>query len=259
MQNLSTITPVIITYNESPNIGRTLDQLTWAKEIIIIDSYSTDDTLEIIARFPNAKVIQNTFVSHTAQWNVGLSHVTSEWVLSLDADYFLTPNCLKEITELDFSLPLSGYFIPFKYCVFGKPIRGSIYPPKCALFKKEHSYFYEDGHTQVIKVQGESGQLKNHIFHDDRKSLDRWIDFQKNKLKMEISKLTTEPDSALSLPDRIRKKKVIAPFLVFFYCLIVKGGILDGWRGWFYASQRLYAELVLSLYLIDARENISNK
>ncbi len=57
-----------------------------------------------------------------------------------------------------------------------------------------------------------------------------------------------------SLSDRIRKQKILAPLIVFFYCLILKGGILDGWHGWYYASQRVLAEVLLSIHLIEAEK-----
>ena len=73
--NLGTITPLILTYNEASNINRTLQRLTWAKEIIIIDSYSTDETLDIIAAYPQARVIQHPFESFADQCNFGLLQI----------------------------------------------------------------------------------------------------------------------------------------------------------------------------------------
>ncbi|WP_309738664.1 glycosyltransferase, partial [Chamaesiphon sp. OTE_20_metabat_361] len=84
------ITPLILTYNEVPNIQRTLQKLDWATEIIVIDSYSEDRTLEILKSYPKIKIFQRKFDTHAQQWNYGLEQVKSEWVLSLDADYVLT-------------------------------------------------------------------------------------------------------------------------------------------------------------------------
>ena len=80
--------PPNLTYNESPNIGRILQRLTWAKRIVVIDSYSTDETLEILKSFPQVDVYQRKFDTFANQDNHGLDQITSEWVLSLDADYF---------------------------------------------------------------------------------------------------------------------------------------------------------------------------
>jgi hypothetical protein len=70
---------------------------------------------------------------------------------------------------------------------------------------------------------------------------------------IEAKKLLETPDRELSWGDRIRKQKIIAPFIILIYCLIIKGGILDGWQGWYYAFQRTLAELLLSIHLIETK------
>ncbi|MGK7937169.1 MAG: glycosyltransferase, partial [Xenococcaceae cyanobacterium] len=127
---LEQITPLLLTYNEAPNIERTLQKLTWAKTIIVIDSYSTDNTLEILSTYPQIEILQREFDSHTNQWNYGLEQIKTEWLLSLDADYVLTDELIAEISNLSPESASDGYFAPFKYCVFGKPLRGSILPPR---------------------------------------------------------------------------------------------------------------------------------
>jgi hypothetical protein len=70
-------------------------------------------------------------------------------------------------------------------------------------------------------------------------------------MQIESKKILFAPNSELGLGDRIRKAKYIAPFIILVYCLILKGGILDGWRGWYYAFQRILAEILLSIYIIE--------
>src|SRR5437764_327934 len=86
------------TYNEAPNIGRTLGRLHWAKRIVVVDSMSTDETCQIAKKQAGVAVLQRPFDNHASQWNYGLAQVTTEWVLSLDADYQRTDSCpnLKE-------------------------------------------------------------------------------------------------------------------------------------------------------------------
>jgi glycosyltransferase involved in cell wall biosynthesis len=249
--NFDTITPLILTYNEAPNIDRSLRQLTWAKEIIVIDSYSEDSTLEILKSYPQIKIFQRKFDTHTNQWNYGLEQIESEWVLSLDADYVLADSPIetfKLLTDSD----INGYFIPFKYCVFGKPLRGTILPPRLALFKKASATYIDDGHTQLLKLEGRSSQLNYYIHHDDRKPLSRWLWAQDRYMVIEAKKLLETPDRELSLGDRLRKRKVFAPFIILIYCLILKGGIFDGWQGWYYGFQRTLAELLLAIHIIES-------
>ena len=99
---LDRITPLILTFNGVPNIARTLEQLRWARDIVVIDSFSDDETLEIVSRYPQARVLQRKFDSFAAQCNFGLREtgIESEWVLSLDADYVLTPELIEELASL---------------------------------------------------------------------------------------------------------------------------------------------------------------
>ncbi len=248
---LSEITPLILTYNEAPNLDRTLQKLTWATQIIIIDSFSTDSTLEIAATYPQSKLYQRSFDTHAQQWNYGLEQVHTPWVLSLDADYVLSDSFMTELEHLAPEGQTSGYFAHFQYCVFSKSLRGTILPPRLVLFRKDKGKYIDDGHTQLLQLQGQPHTLKSCIYHDDRKSLSRWLWAQDRYLILEAQKLSQTPFQELSLGDKLRKLKLPAPFIVFFYCLILKGGILDGWRGWYYACQRLLAELLLVLRLLE--------
>lgn len=246
------VTPLILTYNEAANIGRSLEQLIWAKRIVVVDSGSTDETLEILGAYPQVEVFQRSFDTHAKQWNYGLDKIESEWVLSLDADYVLSPELIDEIRSLSAESTIDGFFIRFKYCVFGKPLRGTLLPPRQALFRREKGYYFDDGHTQQLEVKGKSGCLKEWIYHDDRKPLSRWLWAQDRYMVLEVKKLLSTPSHELSLGDRIRKTKILAPFVILIYCLILKGGILDGWAGWYYTFQRVLAEILLSIHLIAA-------
>jgi glycosyltransferase involved in cell wall biosynthesis len=248
---LERITPLILTYNEAPNIDRTLQQLAWATEIVVIDSYSSDETLEILKAYPQIKLFQRKFDTHTNQWNYGLEQIKSQWVLSLDSDYVMTDRLIETFRSLVDS-DINGYFIPFKYCVFGKPLKGTILPPRLALFRTDSATYIDDGHTQLLELKGRSSQLDAYINHDDRKPLSRWLWAQDRYMVIEAKKLLETADRDLSWGDRIRKRKVLAPFIILIYCLIIKGGIFDGWQGWYYAFQRTLAELLLSIHIIEA-------
>ncbi|WP_424099130.1 glycosyltransferase family 2 protein [Moorena producens] len=257
---LEKVTPLILTYNEAPNIQRTLQQLTWAKTIVVIDSYSTDETLKIIKLYPQVQVFQRKFDSFAAQCNYGLVKIESEWVLSLDADYVLTDELISEIKILETEADVNSYSVRFKYCVFGKPLHGTLLPPRKILYKREKATYQDDGHAHRVIVDGKSATLSSYIHHDDRKPLSRWLWAQERYTIIEVKKLTEIPDNEIRLRDIIRKKKIIAPFIIMFYCLILKGGIFDGWHGWYYAFQRIIAEILLSIWLIEfEQKQLTNK
>ncbi len=255
---LEKITPLILTYNEAPNINRTLEHLTWANKIVVIDSYSDDGTLEILQNYPQVEVFYRKFDSFANQCNYGLSKIETPWVLSLDADYMLTEELIAEIKAIE-NPDVDSYIVPFKYCIFGKALRGALLPPRKVLYKKEKSLYQDDGHAHRVIVRGNCKMLFGYIHHDDRKPVSRWFSSEMKYAKLETQKLLGTPVYQLSFVERVRRTKILAPFLILIYCLIFKGGIFDGWRGWYYALQRTLSELLLAINLIYAESANNHK
>lgn len=250
---LEQITSVLLTYNEAANIGRTLEQLTWARDIVVVDSFSTDETLEIVSRFPQARIFQREFDTHMNQWTFALTetNIESDWVLALDADYVLTPELVEELKALRPPSSTDGYRTRFLYCINGKRLRGSAYPPVTTLYRRANATYVQDGHTQRIHVGGEVRDLQSPILHDDRKPLAHWMKAQSRYMKLEAEKLLLCDVGQLGWADRLRKARLLAPFVMFFYCLFVKAIVLNGRVGLYYAFQRMFSEVLLSLYLIE--------
>lgn len=252
---LDQITPLILTYNEAPNIGRTLEQLTWARDIVVVDSFSTDDTVEIASSSSQVRVFQRAFDSHRNQWEFGLREtgIQTPWVLALDADYVVTNEALAELETLTPNDATAGYRARFVYCIHGKKLHSGLYPPVTLLYRRDAAAYVQDGHTQRVVVDGHVEDLRAALLHDDRKPLRHWLNSQARYAELEAAKLMTTSREDLNLKDRIRRWLVVAPAATLCYCLIVRGGVFDGWRGFYYAFQRSLAELMLSLYLLDSR------
>ncbi len=248
---LSSVTPLVLTWNEEPNLRRCLEGLRWAREVVVLDSGSNDATLAICAEYPNVRVAVRPFDNHTDQWNHGVGLVTTGWVLSLDADYVVNEAFVREIEGLDSNPDLAAYHAPFRFLIHGRPLRGSLYPPRAVLFDRSRCRYIADGHTQLLEIDGRSGSLQNRIDHDDRKPLSRWVQSQWKYAVLEADKL--DQGGGGGWPDRLRRMIWPAAPAAFLYTLFVKGAILDGWPGWFYALQRTYAELLLSLILLEKR------
>lgn len=246
-------TPLIITLNEAPNIRRILERLSWAKSVIVLDSYSTDETESIARSFKNVIFVQRKFDTHSAQWNYGLELVQTDWVLSLDSDYVLTDELVSELTQLREEPSTSAYMARFRYCVMGRPLRGTLYPPRAVLFRKSRCRYFQDGHTQQLAIDGARDSFRGFILHDDRKSLARWLESQRRYAALEANKLMDGGNAKRSLSDRIRLWIWPTVPATLMYALIVKRCLFDGWPGWFYALQRTYAEVLLSLELLDRR------
>ena len=247
------ITPVILTFNEAPNIGRTLKHLSWAKDVVVVDSFSTDETIEIVSRFSNVRVFQRRFDTHANQWNFGIQRtaIGTDWVLALDADYIVSENLLRELQSLTPDSEAAGYRASFKYCIEGRPLRATAYTPVTVLFRHKRAQYVQDGHTQRVAVDGKIAALTSVILHDDRKSLSRWVASQDRYMRLEAEKLLSADWSSLGWIAKIRKLRVIAPFAMLFYCLVLQGLVLDGRAGLYYSFQRAFAELLLSLHLLQ--------
>ncbi len=252
---LDLITPLIVTYNEQPNIERNLRQLSWAHDIVLVDSFSTDGTVEIARQFPQVRVFQRAFDTHRQQWSFGLNEteIKTPWILALDADYIATDQFVKEIQSLAPQAAAGGYMASFSYCVDGKSLRCGIYPPVIVLYRREGAQYEQDGHTQKLNIKGEVRLLNTSLLHDDRKPVTRWLNSQAQYAELEARKLRTSKTTQLSFSDRLRGWYVVAPPAMLCYCLFVRGGIFDGWAGLQYALERTVAELMLSLHLIRNR------
>jgi glycosyltransferase involved in cell wall biosynthesis len=247
------VTPLIITYNEAPNIARVLAKLTWAQRILVIDSGSTDNTLRILASFPQVKVVTRPFDTFAAQCNFGLHHIETPWVLSLDADYVLSDPLVEELLNLRPSDDTAGYSAPFVYVVHGRPLRGTLYPPRTVLYKTALANYQDEGHGHRVVVRGEIKRVLAPILHDDRKSLSRWFESQRRYACKEADHLLSASRAELKAADRLRLMLWPAPIAVLLSTLFAKGCLFDGWRGWHYACQRLLAETMLALELLERR------
>jgi glycosyltransferase involved in cell wall biosynthesis len=245
-------TAMVITYNEGPNLRRCLDRLRWAPRVLLIDSGSTDETLDIARQHPQVDIVERPFDDFATQCNFGLARIETRWVLSLDADYQLSEDLVAEISALRED-DVAGYSAAFIYRMYGRPLRGSLYPPRVVLYRKDGAIYRNEGHAHRVGIAGRVATLHGRIFLDDRKPHARWLASQQNYARREADYLLAAPRAGLGWADRIRLLGWPAPILVFFYTLIVKRCALDGWAGWLYVLQRTFAEIALALEIVDRR------
>jgi glycosyltransferase involved in cell wall biosynthesis len=249
---LDSVTPILLTFNEERNIGRTLSRLSWANDVVVVDSGSSDDTVDILNSCDNVRMYSRKFDDHSSQWQFALEQtgIETEWVLALDADYLLSPDLVDELKNLVPVNGVNGYSVSFGYCIDGKPVRGSLYPPVCVLYRRESADYIQQGHTQRIRVDGKTSDLKSLIYHDDRKPFSFWFQSQVKYAGLEKQLIRSTCWQELSLSNRLRKLIVVTPILVPVYILIIKGAVLSGIPGFKYAGQRLIAEALLSYQLL---------
>jgi glycosyltransferase involved in cell wall biosynthesis len=247
---LEHITPVLLTFNEGVNIGRTLSHLTWAKDIVVVDSGSTDETVAILATFPQARIFNRTFDTHGNQWRYAVQEtaITTSWILRLDADYQVTEPLIEELERLDPNANVNAYVIAFDYAIFAHKLMSSFYPPNTILLRRGHFSVWDKGHTEAWSVAGPLGMLTGRIIHDDWKATEQWLSAQGRYMRRELEMLRS---GQAGLSGWFRRTPPLMPIIAFFYCLFGKGLILNGRAGIFYALQRLIAEAILSLMVLE--------
>jgi len=220
----------IITLNEEENLPNCLDSIhDIADEIIVVDSESTDKTVEIARKY-GANVYIRKFDNYANQKNYAAEKATGEWILSLDADEVIEPELVKEIGKRikDNGKQTVAYSIPRKNIILGKLIKYSRWQPELDrhiwLWEKEKGKWVGDVHEEVI-VKGEVGSLQHAKIHYQYEKV--W-DF------MIMMNRYSEFDAVKRVRDGIKfsyPRLFIDPIYNFLVRYFYRLGFLDGWRG----------------------------
>jgi glycosyltransferase involved in cell wall biosynthesis len=228
-----TLSVVLITQNEETNLPRTLESVSplvrdGQGEIVVVDSGSTDRTLEI-AKSYGAKVFTEPWKGFAAQKNSAIDKASCDWVLQLDADEALEPALAQEIrSTLKSDSTSCGFFIPRKNFFLGRWIKhGGFYPdPKLRLIRRGAGRFEEYGAHPTIKVNGPTSQLKHAMIHNAYPTLRGYIDHMNSYSSMGAEVAVEKGHCGFSLADI-----VVRPWLTFVYNYFVRLGFLDGREG----------------------------
>lgn len=197
-------------------------------EIIVVDSGSTDRTLEIARSF-NAKVFIEPWKGFAAQKNSAMEKASGDWVLQLDADEALGTGLATEIeSAMDSPGSLVGYWIPRKNFFLGRWIKhGGFYPdPKLRLIRRGAGKFKEYGAHPTIKVNGPTGRLKHALIHDAYPTLRGYIDHMNSYSSSGAEVAIAKGKRGFSFLDI-----VVRPKLTFIYNYFFRLGFLDGHEG----------------------------
>lgn len=227
------ISIALITLNEEENLPRTLESLKplvrdGQGEIIVVDSGSTDRTLEIARRF-GAKIFMEPWKGFAAQKNSAMEKASGDWVLQLDADEALEEELAEEVNgELEKSGGLAGYWIPRKNFFLGRWIKhGGFYPdPKLRLVRRGAGKFEEYGAHPTIKVSGPTGRFKHALIHNAYPTLRGYIEHMNR-----YSSSGAEVAVASGARGFNVLNIVVRPKLTFLYNYIFRLGFLDGREG----------------------------
>jgi glycosyltransferase involved in cell wall biosynthesis len=241
------ITPVILTYNEEPNIGPTLASLTWASRVVVVDSGSSDRTREIVRSFANVAWHVREFDSHAAQWSYAIqgTSIDTRYILALDADMRPGPGFAEELARFTEQTGQAA-IVPFEYRVHGRPLFGSIYPPQVRVFTKEDVRIEQRGHTQVFRSTAPLYRFRCKLIHEDHKPFSRWLQNQLQYAFLEAERIRNAPTT--SFPDGLRRSG-ISPAIWGGYAYLRAGGPFKGRASRAYAQERMVFEALLARLL----------
>lgn len=245
------ITPLVITYNEEQNIGRTLATLHWANRVVVLDSGSTDATARIARTFANVDWRSRAFDSFKGQYEYGIhsTDIDTEYILALDADMSMSPEAIEEIERRFLTQRFDGGIFSFCYCIMGHPLSGSLYPAQTRLFRRNSVSVIQVGHGHSFEVAGSLYRFGAPLLHDDRKPIERWLSSQISYSAQEAERLST--GTAKRWHDWPRRRGIM-PLLVFLLAYLKAGGPLKGASSLRYAYECTLYESLLAIRLLSA-------
>ncbi|MEI9979736.1 MAG: glycosyltransferase family 2 protein [Edaphobacter sp.] len=236
----STLSVAIITLNEADNLPRTLASVQFADEIVIVDSGSTDATVEIATR-AGAKVFTEAWKGFALQKNSAIDRCTSSWVLSLDADEELTAELQEEIRQMLESdaqtMPqVDGYRLRLRHVFLGRWMRyGGYYPDlKLRLFRRVTSsgpaHFTDRPVHESVQIAGRVETMRNDFLHHGYPELDLYLEHM-NRYSSLGARLLAEKGRTSRSWMAFVWNTALVPLLTFVWNYIFRLGFLDGREG----------------------------
>jgi glycosyltransferase involved in cell wall biosynthesis len=270
------LTVIILTYNEEPNLPQALRSVCgWAQQLIVLDSFSTDRTVEIAREF-GAEVYQHRFEDYARQRNHALTlPIRSEWILFLDADEWVPPELQREIAEvIDRNPPADGFYIKRRFIWMGRWIRRGYYPSWILRLARRGRVRCEERQVnEHLIVDGAAGYLEHDFIHEDRKDLADWIAKHVRYARREADELikrelrvTQEEIDARLFGTQAQRKRwlrqhvweklppFVRPWLFFLYRYVLRGGFLDGRAAFVYHFlHALWFMTLIDAFWLDQR------
>lgn len=267
---MADLTTIILTYNEEKNVANAINSIKHiSKRIVVVDSYSTDKTVEI-AESLGAEVYQHKWVNYAKQFQYAINNtgIDTMWILRLDADEIISQKAATEIETIcsaNAKTNVNGIIVRFEVNFLGKSLKhGGIYPfKKLLIFKRNMGYIENRSMDEhIILTEGKSVELKNDSFHKDYKDLSYWIDKHNKYSTREVEDyFSANNGDTNKLNKSARFKRYIKynvyyklpigtrAHIYFIYRYYFKLGFLDGKEGKIFTFLQAY----WYRFLVDAK------
>lgn len=223
---------IIIAKNEERNLRRCLESVKWATQIVVLDSGSIDNTVNI-AKAYTREVYSTDWQGYGVQKERALSYATEDWVLNLDADEAVGDELKSELLEAIQSDRAEAYRVPIQMNFYGKPLRYSSSPSRhIRLFRREGAHYSSDiVHEKIVlPSKFRVSQLKNAIQHQSFRDIAHAL-YKVNRYSSYSAKIRVEKNKSASLI-----KTILGTTWMFLRCYVLQRGFLDGKEGFVFAT-----------------------
>jgi glycosyltransferase involved in cell wall biosynthesis len=253
MELRNKITVIVPCYNEEATIESCLKSVSWADEILVVDSFSSDRTLDIAKRYTSF-ILQHEYINSAAQKNWAIPKATHDWILIIDADERVTPELRNEIVAiLSKDMHKDAYWIYRNNYILDKKVNNTGWGKDSVLrlIKKSKARYEEKSVHAEVQLKN-TDVLKGRLEHRTVLSITQWV----NKINRY---------SSWKAEDKFQKRLnfpiihlLFRPFWRFVKDFIFRKGILDGWRGFLIASLSAFSELIMIAKVIFLQHNKRN-
>jgi len=268
------VSVMIFTLNEQIHLPSCLDALTWCDDVIVVDSFSTDNT-QSICEARGARFFQNKFGGFGQQRNWALDNTAPKhpWILILDADERVTPELVLEMEDISRRDPqdIGAFQLRRRFYMWGRWMRySSLYPTWVVRFIRFGKVRYENrGHAETQKVQGEVANLGSDLIDENLKGIDDWFDRQNRyaskeaeyELQQEKGGLrpgdifSSDPLTSRAALKRLAGRMPARGLIYFLYSYFWRLGFLDGKAGFVFCMMKAWYQSQIAIKKYDNRIN----
>lgn len=268
------ITVIIPTFNVADLIEQAITSVLWADEILVVDSFSTDETVAIAKKY-GARVLEHEYVYSAKQKNWTIPQARNEWILLLDSDEVVTDELRDEIGQLLESDEIDrydGFGIARKHFFLGKFLRwGGRYPLyNIRLFRRSCRYEDRNVHAHIILDKDRMKKLSGDILHYSDRSLDQFFEkfnrystwqanymlriYKDGMTKISWTRFVTNPYYAKAVIKDLWTFIPFTPLIRFMYMYVIRCGFLDGRHGFMIAFFYAFQDYVAKTKYLEMRK-----
>ena len=272
MTQLAPVSVMIFTLNEAIHLPACLDALGWCEDVIVVDSFSTDET-RTICEGRGVRFYQNKFAGFGSQRNWALDNANPRfpWILILDADERVTPELARELGDIAILNPsdVGAWRLRRRFYMWGQWLRhSSLYPSWVVRFiHRERVRYIDRGHAETQEVQGAVQDLAHDLIDENLKGVDEWFERQ-NRYSHKDALYELEHEQAglqlgtLLSPDPLQRRaalkrvawRIPARGMVYFvYSYLWRRGFMDGRAGFVFCRMRAMYQTQVAIKKFDIR------